>query len=473
MARQACEAYGYHLDRRVEEIFAYRSTHNDGVFRVYTEEMRRARRSGVITGLPDAYGRGRIIGDYRRVALYGVARLIEEKQADQSRLGEGPMAEETIRLSEELHKQIDFLEKLVAMAEMYGHDISGPASNAHEAVQWVYFAYLGALKEQNGAAMSLGRVGNFLDVYFERDLAEGTLDEAGAQELVDDLVLKLRLARQLRTPDYNELFAGDPMWITEAVGGVGEDGRPLVTRTSYRLLHTLYNLGPGAEPNLTVLWSPALPEAFRRYCARVSIETDAIQYESDELMRPRYGDDYGIACCVSAMRLGKQMQYFGARCNLPKVLLMVLNGGRDEVSGEQIGPEQPPLAAGVLDYAEVLERFRYYRDWLCRLYVDTMNVIHYMHDKYAYEKLQMALHDTQVERLMAFGVAGLSVLADSLSAIRYGRVEALVDERGLITEFRLTGEPPQFGNDDDRADETAVEQLEEFEAQTGGASDLP
>ncbi|MHB8994996.1 MAG: formate C-acetyltransferase [Armatimonadota bacterium] len=464
MAREACKAYGYKLSPRVEEIFSYRSTHNDGVFRAYTDEMRAARRSGVITGLPDAYGRGRIIGDYRRVALYGVDRLIEGKQADKQALGLLPMSEDNIRLSEEIHKQIDFLRKLKGMAEIYGRDISQPATNAREAIQWVYFAYLGAIKEQNGAAMSLGRVSTFLDIYIARDLREGTLSEAEAQELIDDFVLKLRLARQLRTPDYDELFAGDPTWVTEAIGGMGEDGRPLVTRTSYRMLHTLYNLGPAPEPNLTVLWSQQLPEDFKRYCARVAIETGAIQYENDDLMRPEYGDDYAIACCVSAMRIGKQMQYFGARCNLPKVLLMALNGGRDEISGEQVGPEMEPVAEGVLDYEDVMRRFRFYRDWLAGLYVNTMNVIHFMHDKYAYEKLQMALHDTQVERLMAFGVAGLSVLADSLSAIKHTQVIARRDERGLVTEFELSGDYPQFGNDDDRVDEIATEQIREFHA---------
>jgi formate C-acetyltransferase len=464
MARAACEAYGYTLDPRVEEIFSYRTTHNEGVFRVYTDEMRAARRSGVITGLPDAYGRGRIIGDYRRVALYGVDRLIAAKQDDKRRLGAGPMTEETIRLSEELDKQLDFLDKLKAMAALYGCNISGPATNAREAIQWLYFAYLGAIKEQNGAAMSLGRVSTFVDIYLQRDLTEGTLDEAGAQELVDDLCLKLRLARQLRTPEYNELFAGDPTWVTEALGGQGEDGRTLVTRTCFRMLHTLDNLGPAPEPNLTVLWAADLPEAWKRYCARVSIATGAIQYENDDVMRALYGDDYGIACCVSAMRIGRQMQFFGARCNLPKVLLMALNGGRDEISGDQVGPALPPLPEGVLDYDTVLERFRFYRDWLAGLYVNTMNVIHYMHDKYAYEKLQMALHDTAVERLMAFGVAGLSVLADSLSAIKHTQVTARRDERGLLSDFTVAGEYPQFGNDDDRVDALAAAQLREFEA---------
>jgi len=462
MAKAACEAYGYQLDRKVEEYFRFRTTHNDGVFRAYSDEMRAARRSGVITGLPDAYGRGRIIGDYRRVALYGADRLIAAKQADQDERTRQHMSEENIRLCEELFRQIDFLEKLKQMAAMYGHDISGPAADARQAVQWLYLAYLGAIKEQNGAAMSLGRVSTFLDIYFRRDMEEGALDESGAQELIDDFVLKLRMARQLRTPDYNELFAGDPLWITEALGGVGVDGRPLVTQTTYRFLHTLTNLGPAPEPNLTVLWSERLPEPFKRYCARMSIETDSIQYESDDLMRPRFGDDYGIACCVSAMRLGKQMQFFGARCNLPKVLLMALNGGKDEISGEQVGPETAPVSNGPLDYDDVVRRFEFYRDWLCRLYVNTMNVIHYMHDKYAYEKLQMALHDTQVERSMAFGIAGLSVVADSLSAIRHAKVTPVRDEQGLIRDFGIEGEFPAFGNDDNRVDTIAAWLVESF-----------
>ena len=462
MARAACEAYGYKLDDKVEEYFRYRTTHNDGVFRVYTDEMRAARRSGVITGLPDAYGRGRIIGDYRRVALYGVDRLIAAKRADQKALGQQTMDEENIRLSEEVFRQIDFLGKLKEMASMYGHDISGPARDAREAVQWLYFAYLGAIKEQNGAAMSLGRVGTFLDVYFERDISLGLLDEDGAQELIDDFVIKLRMARQLRTPEYNELFAGDPLWITEAVGGMGLDGRTLVTRTSFRMLHTLETLAPAPEPNLTVLWSPALPEAFKRFCARLSIGTDSIQYENDEVMRPRFGDDYGIACCVSAMAIGKEMQFFGARCNLPKVLLMALNGGRDEVTGAQVGPAMAPVGDGPLDVADVQRRFALYRDWLCKLYVNTMNVIHYMHDKYAYEKVQMALHDTRVKRNMAFGIAGLSVVADSLSAIRHAKVIPVRDERGLVTEFVVEGDYPAFGNDDDRVDGIAVELTEDF-----------
>jgi formate C-acetyltransferase len=462
MARQACEAYGYKLDPSVEQSFEFRTTHNDGVYRVYTEEMRKVRRSGVITGLPDAYGRGRIIGDYRRVSLYGIDRLIEQKREDKIALGRRPMTEENIRLSEELFRQIDFLKKLKEMAKMYGYDISSPAENAKEAMQWLYFAYLGAIKEQNGAAMSLGRVSTFLDIYIQRDINEGVLDEKHAQEIVDDLVLKLRMARQLRTPEYNQLFAGDPLWITEAVGGMGEDGRTLVTRTSYRFLHALYNLGSAPEPNLTVLWSLELPEAFKRFCSKVSIDTDSIQYENDDLMRPIYGDDYAIACCVSAMKVGKQMQFFGARCNLPKVLLMCLNGGKDEVSGEQVGPMMEPVRSDELDYEDVCERFRFYRNWLCRLYVDTMNVIHYMHDKYAYEKLQMALHDTDIERFMAFGIAGLSVAVDSLSAIRHAKVKPIMDTRGIITDFDINGDFPKYGNDDERVDEIARQLVEDF-----------
>ncbi|PWM36666.1 MAG: formate C-acetyltransferase [Clostridiales bacterium] len=459
MARSACESYGYTLSRKIEDEFTYRTTHNDGVFRVYTDEMRRARKSGVITGLPDAYGRGRIIGDYRRVALYGVGRLIAEKQRDKAALGEGEMNVDTIRLSEELYQQIAFLQKLIEMAKMYGFDISEPAKDAREAIQWTYFGYLGAIKEQNGAAMSLGRVSTFLDIYLERDMKNGVLDESGAQELIDDFVMKLRMARHLRTPDYNELFGGDPMWITESVGGVGENGVPLVTRSSFRFLNTLYTLGPAPEPNLTVLWSERLPEGFKRFCAKVSVDTDSIQYENDDLMRPIYGDDYAIACCVSAMKIGKQMQFFGARCNLPKLLLLCLNGGHDQLSGIDIGPKGEVYEGEVLDYDKVTARLDEYRAWLCKLYVNTMNVIHYMHDKYAYEKTQMALHDTDVHRFMAFGVAGLSVLADSLSAIKYAKVKVVRDGEGYIKDFETTGEFPKFGNDDSRVDEIAGEQL--------------
>jgi len=463
MARQACEAYGYTLSEEIEQHFLYRTTHNDGVFRVYTPEMRKARKSGVITGLPDAYGRGRIIGDYRRVPLYGVDFLIKQKENDKLMLGMHAMDDETIRTLEELYRQIDFLNKLKEMAAGYGFDISRPAENALEAVQWLYFAYLGAIKEQNGAAMSLGRTSTFIDIYIERDLRAGALTENQAQEIIDQFVLKLRMARQLRTPEYNELFAGDPTWVTEAIGGISEDGRSLVTKTSFRFLHTLTNLSPAPEPNLTVLWSCRLPENFKRYCAKMSIETNSIQYENDDLMRVRYGDDYGISCCVSAMRIGKQMQYFGARCNLAKVLLMSLNGGRDEISGEQVGPESEPFPAGEkLDYDKVLTSFLNMMDWLCGLYVNTMNVIHYMHDKYAYEKLQMALHDTNVERLMGFGIAGLSVVADSLSAIKYASVIPVKDDRGIITDFIIEGDYPAYGNNDDRVDSIAAMLCEEF-----------
>ena len=455
MARSACAAYGYTLSERIEDEFKYRTTHNDGVFRVYTDEMKKARHAGVITGLPDAYGRGRIIGDYRRVALYGVDRLIKEKERDKAEIGRGLMNTDTIRQSEELYQQIAFLKKLKEMAMLYEIDISAPAGNAREAIQFTYFGYLGAIKEQNGAAMSLGRVSTFLDIYIERDLREGTLDEVHAQELIDDFVMKLRMARHLRTPDYNELFGGDPMWITECVGGVGEDGRPLVTKNSYRMLNTLYTLGPAPEPNLTVLWSEKLPEAFKTFCAQASIDTDALQYENDDLMRPTYGDDYAIACCVSAMRVGKQMQFFGARCNLPKLLLLALNGGYDTVKDTKIGPEMEVYPGEYLNYDEVMARFDIYRKWLCALYVNTMNVIHYMPDKYAYEKTQMALHDTDVERFMAFGVAGLSVMADSLSAVKYAKVRALRDESGYITGFETTGDFPTYGNDDNRVDSIA------------------
>ncbi|MCT4598585.1 MAG: formate C-acetyltransferase [Vallitalea sp.] len=455
MSRSACEAYGYKVDPKIEEEFTYRTTHNDGVFRVYSHEMKLARKTGIITGLPDAYGRGRIIGDYRRVALYGVDFLVEQKNKDKDIYSNKMMDEENIKTLEELYRQIDFLNKLKEMAAMYGHDISNPAKNAMEAIQWTYFAYLGAIKEQNGAAMSLGRVSTFFDIYISRDIEQGLLTEEKAQELIDDLVLKLRMARQLRTPEYNELFAGDPMWITEVIGGMGIDGRTLVTKTSYRFLNTLYTLGSAPEPNITILWSNNLPTYFKKYCAKVSIDTDSIQYENDDLMRSRYGDDYGIACCVSAMKIGKQMQFFGARCNLPKVLLMALNGGRDELKGLQVGPELQPINSDILDYEEVIERFSIYQKWLCRLYVNTMNVIHYMHDKYAYEKLQMALHDTEVERVMAFGMAGLSVVADSLSAIKYAKVKPIRDNNNLIVDFEIEGNYPKFGNDDDRVDSIA------------------
>lgn len=462
MTKQACEAYGYKLSQKVKDEFQYRTTHNDGVFRVYTDEIKAARRCGIITGLPDAYGRGRIIGDYRRVALYGIDRLIAEKKKDKTNLGCRDMDVDNIRSLEELYQQINFLNKLKEMAAMYGFDISRPAANAREAVQWLYFGYLGAIKEQNGAAMSLGRVSTFLDIYFERDLNNGILTEEQAQEIMDDFVIKLRMARHLRTMEYNELFAGDPLWITEAVGGTGEDGRTLVTKNSYRILHTLYNLGSSAEPNLTVLWSDYLPENFMRYAAKVSCDTAAIQYENDDIMRPVFGDDYAIACCVSAMRVGKDMQFFGARANLPKLLLMSLNGGRDEISGEQVAPAQKPYEEEYLEYDKVLEGMAFYRKWLARTYVNAMNIIHYMHDKYAYEKTQMALHDTEVHRFMAFGIAGLSVLADSLSAIKYAKVKAIRNEDGLITGFETKGEYPAYGNDDDRVDIIAQEQVKLF-----------
>ena len=455
MARAACESYGYKLSDKIEEYFTYRTTHNDGVFRVYTDEMKAARHCAILTGLPDAYGRGRIIGDYRRVALYGVDVLIEQKVADKKAVGERPMDAMNIKLLEELYSQIDFLKKLKKMAELYGFDIGRPAENAKEAVQWTYFGYLAANKEQNGAAMSFGRCSTFFDIYIERDMKAGILDEAGAQEIIDDLVIKLRAARHLRPPEYNELFGGDPMWITESVGGMGENHRPLVTKSSFRILNTLYTLGPAPEPNLTVLWSVHLPEGFKRFCAKLSIDTDAIQYENDDLMRLVYGDDYAIACCVSAMRVGKQMQFFGARTNLAKLLLLALNGGYDNVFGTRLGPQKEPMADEVLDYEAVKERFSEYLAWLCKLYVNTMNCIHYMHDKYAYEKIQMALHDTDVERLMAFGVAGLSVLADSLSAIKYAKVKPVRNEDGIIIDFITEGDFPKFGNDDDRVDEIA------------------
>lgn len=462
MTREACKAYGYTLSPKVEDAFRYRTTHNDGVFRAYTDEIRTARHCGIITGLPDAYGRGRIIGDYRRVALYGVDRLIEAKKADKKRMGAQNMDADNIRDLEELTRQIAALGALKEMAAQYGYDISAPARDAKEAVQWLYFGYLASIKEQNGAAMSLGRTSTFLDIYFERDLRDGVLTEEQAQEIMDDFVVKLRLARHLRTPEYNELFGGDPMWITESVGGTGEDGRTLVTKNSFRVLHTLYNLGSSPEPNLTVLWSQDLPEAFKRFTAKVSCDTDAIQYENDDVMRPKFGDDYAIACCVSAMRVGKDMQFFGARANLAKLLLMSLNGGRDERYGIQAGPVHAPYEGEYLDYDKVLELMNFYRPWLAHTYVSAMNIIHYMHDKYAYESVQMALHDTDVHRFMAFGIAGLSVLADSLSAIKHARVRCIRDESGLIKDFEIEGDYPAYGNDDDRVDDIAKEQVSLF-----------
>jgi len=462
MTRKACKAYGYQLSDKVEKEFTFRTTHNDGVFRVYNEDIRAARHSGIITGLPDAYGRGRIIGDYRRVALYGMDYLIERKKQDKTAIAANDVLGGEIQMLAELYQQIHFMELLKDMAKEYGFDISKPARDSKEAVQWLYFAYLGAIKEQNGAAMSLGRTMTFLDIYFERDLKNGIYTESQIQEFVDDFVMKLRLARHLRTPEYNELFAGDPMWITEAIGGMGEDGRTLVTKSSFRILHTLYNLNPSSEPNLTVLWSKSLPAAFRRYAAKVSCDTDSIQYENDDLMRPKFGDDYAIACCVSAMRIGKDMQFFGARANLVKLLLLSLNGGRDEKSGIQIAPAGRRFEGDYLDYDTVCELMDEYRPWLAKTYVKAMNMIHYMHDRYAYEKLQMALHDTDVHRFMAFGIAGLSVLADSLSAIKHAKVRVIRDDTGLITDFETVGEFPKYGNDDDRVDLIAVTQVEKF-----------
>ena len=457
MARSAAKAYGYEVSKRIEDAFEFKTTHNDGVFSVYTEDMLKARHFGILTGLPDAYGRGRIIGDYRRVALYGVDVLIEEKQKDKAKYGTKDMTEENIRLCQEIFKQIDFLNRLKKMAESYGYDISKPATNAREAYQWLYFAYLAAVKEQNGAAMSLGRVSTFLDIYVERDIALGILNESEAQELMDDFVIKLRIVRQLRTPDYNELFGGDPTWVTESIGGMQENNnKTLVTKNCFRILNTLYNLGTAPEPNLTVLWSEHLPENFKKFCAKVSIDTDSIQYENDDQMRKIYGDDYAIACCVSAMKIGKQMQFFGARCNLPKLLLLALNGGCDEATGTEIAPKSEPYSGEYLDFDEVVERFDRYSKWICNLYINTLNVIHYMHDKYAYEKIQMALHDTQVGRFMACGVAGLSVIADSLSAIKYAKVKPIRNENGLIKDFEIEGDFPKFGNDDDRVDDLAI-----------------
>jgi formate C-acetyltransferase len=459
---KAGRAYGYEPNEQLTDFFVrHRRTHNDGVFAVYTPEMRLARKVGIITGLPDSYGRGRVIGDSRRVPLYGVDLLIRYKERDLALMSK-EMSPDLIQIREEVHDQIEALKAMKEMASAYGYDISRPAENAREAVQWLYFAYLAAIKEQNGAAMSLGRVSTFLDIYMERDLQNGNLNEEEAQELIDHMVMKLRLERHLRTPEYSELFAGDPNWVTEAIGGAGTDGRHLVTKTSYRMLHTLRNLGPAPEPNLTILWSRNLPRNFLTYCAGLSIDTCALQYENDDIMRDIFGDDYGIACCVSAMRLGKQTQFFGARCNLAKLLLYAINGGKDEITGEQVGVEMPACSEEYLDYDEVMRRFKIQMEWLAGLYVNTMNVIHYMHDKYAYERVQMALHDTGVQHFMAFGIAGLSVVADSLSAIKYARVKPIKDERGIITDFEVTGDFPKFGNDDDRVDCLAVEMVRTF-----------
>jgi formate C-acetyltransferase len=463
VVKAGLESYGYHLDPQTEAIFTkYRKTHNDGVFDVYTTEMRKARKSGIITGLPDAYGRGRIIGDYRRVALYGVDRLIDDKKTQQASLELDSMEEPTIRLREELSDQIRALFELKEMAAKYGFDVSQPAKNSKEAVQWVYFGYLAAVKEQNGAAMSLGRVSTFLDSYFERDLAQGQTTEGELQELIDHFVMKLRLVRFLRTPDYNALFSGDPTWVTEAIAGMGTDGRTLVTKSSYRFLHTLSTLGTAPEPNLTVLWSEHLPESFKQFCAKISSDTSSIQYENDDLMRPIYGDDYAIACCVSAMRIGKQMQFFGARVNLAKALLYAINGGKDETSGVQVTPSFAPITTDYLDYNVVSDRLHQMMEWLAKTYINTLNVIHYMHDKYCYERLEMALHDRDVYRTMACGIAGLSVVADSLSAVKYAKVRVIRNEQGLAVDYQIEGDYPQYGNNDDRVDNLAIEIVERF-----------
>ncbi|WP_030166365.1 formate C-acetyltransferase [Spirillospora albida] len=463
MVESGLAAYGYEIDPVVRKIFTeYRKSHNTGVFDAYTPEILRARKAGIITGLPDAYGRGRIIGDYRRVALYGVDRLIEGKRAERARLDSRPSTEDVVRDREELAEQLRALAELKRMAASYGFDISGPAATAQEAFQWLYFGYLAAVKEQNGAAMSFGRTSTFLDIYLSRDLAEGRIDEDRAQELVDDMVIKLRIIRFLRTPEYDELFSGDPTWVTESIGGMGEDGRTLVTRTSYRYLQTLYNLGPAPEPNLTVLWSPRLPEPFKRFCAEVSIATSSLQYENDDLIRPRFGDDTSIACCVSAMETGKRMQFFGARVNLAKALLYAINGGRDEITGVQVAPARPPVTAERLDYDEVRAAYDVMLDWLAATYVDALNIIHYMHDKYAYERIEMALHDHPVMRSLACGIAGLSVAADSLSAIRHANVTAIRDATGLAVDYRIEGDYPAYGNNDDSADRIAVELVESF-----------
>lgn len=461
MAVQAADAYGYKVSESTDKIFTkYRKTHNQGVFDAYTKEMKLARKVGVITGLPDAYGRGRIIGDYRRVALYGIDFLIEKKKTDFDNLT-GPMLEENIRLREEVTEQINALIETKEMAASYGFDISKPAKDAREAVQWVYFAYLAGVKQNNGAAMSLGRVSTFLDIYIDRDLKNGTLTEAAAQEIIDQFVIKLRLVRHLRTPEYNDLFAGDPTWVTESIGGMGVDGRTLVTKNSFRFLHTLTNLGPAPEPNMTVLWSTKLPENFKKFCAKISIETDSVQYENDDVMRPAFEDDYGIACCVSAMKIGKQMQFFGARANLAKALLYAINGGVDEKTGLQVAPKMDAPEGEYLNYEEVLANYEKVMEWLAGLYVNTMNIIHFMHDKYAYESSQLALHDTEVERLMAFGIAGLSVAVDSLSAIKFAKVK-VKRENGIAVEYETIGDFPRYGNDDDRVDTIAVHLVEKF-----------
>ena len=463
IVEKSCEAYGREVDPEIDKIFhTIRKTHNDGVFSVYTPDIRAARSSHLITGLPDGYGRGRIIGDYRRVALYGVDVLIEEKKSELEILDTNEFTESIIREREEIKEQIDSLQALKIMAAKYGYDISEPASNAKEAVQWLYFGYLGAIKDQNGAAMSIGRTSTFLDIYFEKDLANGTLTEEQVQEIMDHFVMKLRLVRFLRTPEYNELFSGDPVWVTESIGGMGIDGRTLVTKNSFRILHTLENLGPAPEPNLTVLWSTRLPEGFKRYTTDLSVKTSSIQYENDDLMRITLGDDYGIACCVSPMKIGKQMQFFGARANLAKTLLYAINGGRDEISGKQVTPKYAPITSEYLDYDEVMEKFDQMMDYVAKIYIKALNAIHYMHDKYSYEAIEMALHDKEIIRTMACGIAGLSVVADSLSAIKYAKVKVIRDETGLAVDYEIDGDFPKFGNDDDRVDDIAVYIVKRF-----------
>ena len=457
IVEKSCEAYGDKVSDKLEDIYHnYRKTHNDGVFQVYTPEIRAARSSHIITGLPDGYGRGRIIGDYRRVALYGIDALIADKQSQFANTISAAFTEDIIREREEISEQIKALNDLKEMAKKYDCDISRPASNAKEAVQWTYFGYLGAIKQQNGAAMSIGRTSTFLDIYFERDLKAGLITEEEAQEIMDHFVMKLRMVRFLRTPEYNELFSGDPVWVTESVGGMGIDGRPLVTKNSFRVLHTLKNLGPAPEPNLTILWSTRLPKGFKNFCTKLSIETSSIQYENDDLMRDYWGDDYAIACCVSAMRVGKQMQFFGARCNLAKTLLYAINGGKDEMTGKQIAPAFEPVTTEYLDYDDVMKKFDAMMDWVARVYVNALNMIHYMHDKYCYESLEMALHDKDILRTMACGIAGLSVVADSLSAIKYAKVKPIRNEAGVITDYQVEGDFPKYGNDDDRVDSIAV-----------------
>ena len=463
MAQQALESYGYKMSEKTLKMFqTTRKTHNEGVFDAYTTGIRAARSAGIVTGLPDAYGRGRIIGDYRRVALYGTDRLIAERRKDLLARENLVLTDDVIRLREEMNEQIRALAELAQMGQTYGCDLTRPAANSREAVQWTYLGYLAAVKEQNGAAMSLGRTSTFFDIYFERDLANGTITEAEIQEIMDHFVMKLRMVRFIRTPEYNNLFSGDPTWVTESIGGMGEDGRTLVTRSSFRVLQTLYNLGPAPEPNLTVLWSTALPDGFKKFCAKVSIETSSVQYENDDLMRPHWGDDYGIACCVSAMRIGKQMQFFGARANLAKALLYALNGGMDEVKGKQVTPPAPRYEGEYLEYDKVMELYDSMQDWLAKTYVDALNVIHYMHDKYSYERIEMALHDPEILRTMACGIAGLSVAADSLSAIKYAKVKAIRNEEGLIVDFETEGEFPCYGNNDPRVDEIACDLVSNF-----------